>query len=153
MIGSKQEKMICAEYGSDWRLKYLKSEKFKTTISSSCVLKCFRLAENKTGKWSRKILPKLQATTMDQRYEGILSMNGFHEVNSDFRFSKKKSFLLRIFQFGTYKDFCFGNLKSPFVGDMMAKSFHFQSAAKKNVNLSMNGHFLFTVQNSIHLEI
>ena len=91
MIGSKQEKIISAEYGSDWRLKYLKYEKFKTTISSSCVLKCFRMAENKTGKWKQKILPKLQGTTMDQRDAEILYMSGFHEVNSNFDFSKEKT--------------------------------------------------------------
>jgi len=54
MIGSKHEKIISAEYGSDWRLRYLKSEKFKTTISPSCVLKCFRLAENKKRKMVTK---------------------------------------------------------------------------------------------------
>ena len=74
MIMSIQDKEEVVKYGNDWRLKYIKSKKFKTKfVSPGCVLKGLQMAKNKTGKWSQKTL---KFTTKE-----VKIMDGFWEVS------------------------------------------------------------------------
>jgi hypothetical protein len=65
------------EIKTDWRLEYLKFQKFKTEISSSGAIKEFENAKNKNGKCSVKVTNKYHNSQVPFTMRQI---NGFNEV-------------------------------------------------------------------------